>query len=120
MGWSGRPVESSTEAPASPTSIAMPMVSATPDGSSAKPFSRSAETGRSVAATMTAECTMASSRLTEPSLRPKVAAKPELVVARASNPSDASSLAEPRSQGFGIRSGSPARCMARNRCALSA
>ena len=96
------------------------MVSATPAGSSAKAFSRSAETGRSVAATITAACTMASSLVTEPSLRPRVAAKPELVVARASNPSDASSLAEPRSQGFGIRSGSPARCKARNRCALSA
>ncbi len=86
------------------------MVSATAAGSSAKAFSRSADTGRSVAATMTAAWTRASSLLTEPSFRPSVAAKPELVVASASNPSDASSLAEPRSHGFGSRRGSPARC----------
>src|SRR6266849_1387243 len=69
---------------------------------------------------MTAAFTRASSLVTEPSLRPRVAAKPELVVARASKPSDTSNLAEPRSQGFGIRSGSPGRCRARNRCAWSA
>jgi len=120
MGSSPRRVKSSTEAPARPTWIASPIVSATSADSSAKAFSRSAETGRSVAATITAACTRASSLLTEPSLRPRVAAKPELVVARASKPSDASSLAEPRSHGFGNRSGSPARCKARNRSALSA
>ena len=96
------------------------MVSATAAGSSAKAFSRSAETGRSVAATMTAEWTRVSSRLTEPSFRPSDAAKPELVVARASNPRDASSLAEPRSHGLGSRRGSPARCRDRNWRALSA
>jgi len=58
--------------------------------------------------------------VTLPSLRPREAAKPELVVARALKPSDASNLAEPRSHGFGSRSGSPARCRARNSRALSA
>jgi len=48
---------------------------------------------------------MASSRVTDPSSRPSVAAKPLLVVARAANPSEASSLADPRSHGLGISSG---------------
>ena len=48
------PLKSSTEPPASPVSIASRIVSATPAGSSAKQFSRSALTGRSVASTIDA------------------------------------------------------------------
>ena len=95
------------------------MVRATPSGSSAKPFSRSAETGSSVAATIAAACPRASSRLTEPSRRPSVAANPELVVASAWKPSAASSFADPWSHGFGSSSGSPGRCSSRNRSAFS-
>ena len=93
---------------------------ATPSGSSAKQFSRSADTGRSVAATIEAACARASSRLTEPSSRPRVAANPLLVVARASNPSQASSLADPASQGLGMSSGIGPPCSERNCAALSA
>jgi hypothetical protein len=49
-----------------------------------------------------------------------VAANPLLVVARASNPSQASSLAEPWSQGLGSSSGRPGRCSSRNRLAVAA
>src|SRR4051794_38910873 len=61
--------------------------------------------GTSVAATSVAQCASASSRVTEPSRRPSVAAKPPLVVASALNPIDSSSFALPTSQGFGISSG---------------
>ena len=101
MGSSGRRVKSSTEQPASPAAAASPMVSATPAGSSAKAFSRSAETGRRVAATMAAACPSTSSRVTSPSMRPSVAAKPPLVVASAAKPSEASSRADPASHGLG-------------------
>ncbi len=59
------------------------MVSATPSGSSAKPFSRSAETGRSVASTIAVALAIASSTVIDPSSRPRVAAEPPLVVANA-------------------------------------
>src|ERR1700735_2712611 len=49
--------------------MASRIVSATPAGSSAKAFSRSAETGRALAATMTAPWIRASSPLSPPSLR---------------------------------------------------
>src|SRR5919198_146500 len=95
-------------------------VEATPDGSSAKAFSRSAETGRSVAATIEAACASASRRVTVPSSRPSVAAWPLLVVASAWKPSQASSLADPASHGFGSSSGRWSWCRARNRLALAA
>ena len=101
-----RPVWSSTEHPASPVSAASAMVVATPSGSSAKPFSRSALTGSSVASTMVAACARASSRVTDPSSRPSGAANPELVVANAVKPREAKSRAVPRSHGFGSRRGS--------------
>jgi len=47
-----------------------------------------------------------------------VNAKPELVVASALNPSASSTRAEPASQGFGMRNGSPA-CSAANASAFS-
>ena len=96
------------------------MVSATPAGSSANAFSRSAETGRLVAAAIAAACPSASSRVTAPSRRPSVAANPPLVVASAAKPSEASSRAEPASHGLGSSSGSGPSCRARNTRARSA
>jgi hypothetical protein len=49
------PVESSIEQPARPASTAPRTVCATPSASSANPFSRSADTGSRVAATIAAE-----------------------------------------------------------------
>jgi hypothetical protein len=46
------PVESSIESPATPVSTARRTLSATPAASGAKPLSKSALTGRSVAATI--------------------------------------------------------------------
>src|SRR6202453_227385 len=119
MGSASWPLKSSTDRPASPVSTARETVCATPSGSSAKPFSRSAETGRSVAATIAAACARASSRLTEPSERPSVTANPELVVASAWKPNEASSFADPWSHGFGSSSGFPGRCSSRNLAAFS-
>ena len=98
--------------------MASSTVRATAAGSSANPPSRSADTGSSVAETMTRACSSASSLVTAPSGRPSVRAKPLLVVARARKPSEASSLAEPASQGLGSSSGSPAWCSERNWSAL--
>src|SRR5918992_3110701 len=120
MGSPGSPVKSSTEHPASPAAVASRTVSATPSGSSAKPFSRSAVTGSSVAWTTCAACSTASSRVTRPSARPRVAANPLLVVARAWKPREASSTADPRSHGLGSSSGRRPRCRARNPLAFSA
>src|SRR5436305_11655561 len=113
------PSQSSTEQPASPAPIPSFTVSATPAGSSAKHFSKSADTGTSTAATTAAAWLTASSRLTDPSGRPKVAANPPLVVAKASKPTDARILAEPSSHGFGITSGAGPWCKARKRSAFS-
>src|SRR3954465_5841676 len=52
-------------------------------------------------------CSTTSSRVTSPSARPSVNAKPELVVASALKPSSSSIRAEPTSHGFGITNGSP-------------
>ena len=93
-------------------------VRATSSGLSAKPFSRSADTGTSVAETRARACSSASSRVTDPSSRPSVAANPLLVVASAANPSEASNLAEPWSQALGMRSGRGPWCNARNRAAI--
>src|SRR3954471_17566686 len=54
-----------------------------------------------------AVCAITSSRVTSPSARPSVNAKPELVVASALKPSSASIRAEPASHGFGMTNGSP-------------
>ncbi len=114
IGRSSRRVKSSTDAPAAPAAAAAVIVAATPAGSSAKQSSRSAFTGSGVAAASAAVWAIASSAVTPPSRRPSVAANPELVVAMAANPSEANSFAEPASQAFGITSGSPGRCRARN------
>src|SRR3954451_19600249 len=64
-----------------------------------------------------AVCAITSSRVTSPSARPSVNAKPELVVASALKPSSSSIRAEPASHGFGITNGSPS-WRARNSSAL--
>src|SRR5271169_4940935 len=73
------------------------MVSATIAGASPKPFSRSAETGRSVAPQITRGWVNASSRVTLPSRRPSTPAEAPLEVASAANPSPAIIRAEPPS-----------------------
>ncbi len=52
-------------------------------------------------------CSITSSSVASPSGLPSVKAKPLLVVASASKPSAASTLALPASHGFGITNGSP-------------
>src|SRR3984957_17924733 len=96
------------------------MVAATPSGSWAKQFSRSAETGMSTAPASSPPWPRTSSLLMAPSRRPRVAAKPPLVVAIASNPSEANRAADPMSQALGMRSGVPGTCSARNRSARAA
>src|SRR4029077_13930460 len=58
-----------------------------------------------------------SSSVALPSSRPRVNAKPELVVASAAKPSASSIRADPTSQGFGMTKGSPT-CSAANSFAL--
>src|SRR5438128_12400688 len=100
--------------------MAIRTVSATSAGSSAKPFSRSAEMGTSTARAIVRACARASSRVTDPSSRASVAAKPLLVVASALKPAAASSVAEPASHGFGSRSGRSPSCSERKAAARSA
>jgi hypothetical protein len=69
--------------------------------------------GRPVARVSERTCSATSSSVACPSLRPRVKAKPELVVASALNPSASSTRAEPASHGFGMRKASPS-CSARN------
>src|SRR6516225_392833 len=88
--------------PTSPASAARRTVSATASGASPKPFSRSAETGRSVASAIMREWASASSRVSPWSLLPMAAAAAALEVASASNPSPARTFAEPTSHGFGM------------------
>ena len=64
-------------------------------------------TGDEVAASSAATWAATSSIVAPPSRRPSVKAKPELVVASARKLSASSTRAEPASQGFGIRNGSP-------------
>src|SRR5579872_387129 len=108
------------EQPESPTPRAFSSVIRTCDGSSEKPFSRSADTGTGPAAfTITAALASDSSSMVWPSRRPSEAANPLLVVARAWKPSEIRSLAEPASQALGISSGSGPWCRARKRSACS-
>jgi hypothetical protein len=96
------PVESSIESPATPVSQARRTFSATPAASAPKPLSKSAFTGRSVAATISCRCASAMSREMPPSRLPCDQAKPELVVASALNPRLCRKRALPTSQGFGM------------------
>src|SRR5947208_2390130 len=95
------------------------MVSAAASGASPKPFSRSADTGSSVACTMARAWASASSRVTLPSRRPRVPAQAPLEVASAWKPSPARMRAEPASQGFGITNAPGPWCRARKRATLS-
>src|SRR5438093_685872 len=88
-------------------------------GESPKPFSRSAETGRSVASTMARAWASASSRVTLPSRRPSVPAQAPLEVASAWKPRPARMRAEPGSQGLGITNAPGPWCSCRNRRVLS-
>ena len=89
------------------------IASAACSGSGPYPFSRSTDTGTSVAAVTDAVWAIASSGVTSPSRRPSVNANPELVVASALHPSACITRADPASQGLGMTNGSPA-CSARN------
>jgi hypothetical protein len=93
------------------------MVPAAVFGSSAPQFSRSALTGKSVAAEIIRQFSMMASRLTL--VPPNVRANPRLVVASASNPTAASSFAVPASQGFGMMKAPGRACSARNASAFS-
>src|SRR5271169_6474651 len=79
IGAPGLPLASSIEQPTSPDSAASLIVSATISGASPKPFSRSAETGRSVASQITRDWANASSRVTRPSRRPSNDVRPSLL-----------------------------------------
>lgn len=81
------PVESSMERPATPVSTANRTFRATPAASGAKPFSKSAFTGSSVAATISRKWTSVSSTDICPSAFACRHAAPELVVASALKPS---------------------------------
>src|SRR3989442_205937 len=95
------------------------MVSAAASGASPKPFSRSAETGRSVAITMARACASASSRVTLPSRRPSTPAQATLEVASAWEPRPARMRADPAYHGLGITNAPGPLCNARKRAALS-
>ena len=97
--------------------MAAAMVAATPSGSWAKQFSRSAETGTSTAPASSPACASTSSLVMAPSRRPRVAAKPPLVVAIASKPREANNAADPMSQALGMSSGVPGTWRERNRSA---
>src|ERR1017187_2406394 len=119
MGLSGFPVASSMDPPTRPASAARRMVSATVSGSSPNPFSRSPDTGRSVASTRAGACAMHSLRATRPSRLPSTAAEAALEVASALKPRAASTRAEPASQGLGIRKAPGPWCRALKRAALA-
>src|SRR4051812_39094608 len=112
------PGESSIDPPTSPTAAAARMARAVSAGASPKPFSRSAETGRSVAAQMIFDCAMDSSIETLPSRRPSVPADAPLDVASAGNPSEARMRAVPPSQQLAMRN-VPDACRSRKRVARS-
>src|SRR5690348_1221097 len=107
------------EQPTSPAFAASLIVSATISGESPKPFSRSAETGRSVASQITRAWAIASSRVTRPSRRPSKPAEAPLEVANAAKPSPAIIRAEPPSQTLATTNVPGASCSARKTFALS-
>src|SRR5688572_5028733 len=111
-------MESSMDPPTMPVAAARRIVSATVFSSSPKPFSRSALTGRSVAAAISVTCASIRSRPTWLSSTPMENANPALVVASASKPSFASIFAVPTSQGFGMMKASGRACSARNASAF--
>src|SRR6185437_7829843 len=112
-GCEGSPVESSIDNPATPVSTQRLTFFFRPSMSRAWPSSKSAFTGRSVAATISRQCASTASISMLLSACARDHAKPELVVASALKPSAASACAEPASQGFGIRK-QPDSCSLRN------
>src|SRR5439155_20393450 len=86
---------------------------ATFSGLSAKPFKKSAFTGRDVASTISRMCASISSRGTQPSGLPREKAEPAEVVASALNPSCSKYIAVPISHGFGSTK-QPDSCIVRN------
>ncbi|CAM5559882.1 hypothetical protein SALBM311S_03594 [Streptomyces alboniger] len=82
------------------------MVSATSSGVSPNPLSRSAVTGRVVAATIDLALSRMFSRVREPSGRPQAWARPAPVVASAEKPSPVRTRAVPASHGLGTTKGS--------------
>src|SRR5919108_3039918 len=107
------------EQPARPAAEAAKIVSSALSGLSPLPLSRSAETGRSVAATISRQWWIIASKPTAPSGRPREKAKPALVVASALKPSEVKSLAVPISHGLGMTNALGAWCSARNILPLS-
>ena len=101
-GCAASPVESSIDTPAMPVSMAARTFCATPSGLSAKPLSKSALTGSSVAATSARKYASTVGRGICPSAQPCDHAAPELVEASALKPSCASQCAEPTSHGLGM------------------
>src|SRR5580704_15637268 len=99
--------------------MAAAIVTATLSGSAAKQSSRSAETGMSTARVRSPEWASTSSRVIAPSRRPRVTAKPPLVVAMAAQPMEAKRRAEPSSHALGMRSGVPGTWRARKVSAFS-
>ena len=95
------------------------MVSATRSGVVPKAFSRSAVTGRSLAATMSAALRSTASRPAWLSGLASENAKPALVVASASKPACASRRAEPASHAFATMNGPGRACSARNAAPFS-
>ena len=121
MGLAGSAVVSSTVQLHSPAATARRTVSAQSSGDGPYPSSRSADTGRDVAATMSRAFASASALDTaaRPSRRPRVKAKPAEVVAMASNPSPVRMRALPASHAFGSTK-QPCRCSAWKRSAVPA
>src|SRR5580692_4614525 len=99
--------------------MASVIVTATASGSAAKQSSRSAETGMSTARVRSPEWASTSSRVIAPSRRPRVTAKPPLVVAMAAQPMEAKRRAEPSSHALGMKSGVPGTWRARRVSAFS-
>src|SRR4051812_34665960 len=95
-----------------PVATASLTFTATPSGSRAKPYSKSAFTGTPTASAIWRRCSSASSRRTPLSGRASDQACPALVVASASKPICSSATALPVSHGFGITK-QPAACSRR-------
>jgi hypothetical protein len=100
--YSAPPLRSSIDNPETPASAAMATFAPTPAAASEKPASKSALTGRSVAAQTVRMFCNVSSRDSERSLRPMDAERPALVVAIAPKPSFSSWRISPTLQAFGM------------------
>src|SRR5258708_11241601 len=95
-------IESSIDRPEMPVVQATVTLLATLPGATANPASRSAVTGTSTLLVIARRCLITFSSATPVSGRPIDQAKPEIVGARAGEPSRARSIALPRSHGVAI------------------